>query len=94
MGEEIKVNDGGGLFDYKGLIDSLIIDCNNGVKAITSGEYIGWCGLNVQMVQKLTALKKGVTNDMESRETEIRKLREENDEMRQRIIEYQEKGVN
>ena len=92
--EEVKVNDGGGLLDAEGLIDSLIIDCNNAVKAVASGEYIGWCGISVQMVQKLSALKSGITADMKSRDKRISELKESNDELRQRIIEYQDKEVN
>lgn len=41
-------------------IDSLIIDCNDAVKLITSGNYIAWCGLMVKMVQKLSALKEEI----------------------------------
>lgn len=92
--EEIKVNDGGGLMDAEGLIDSLIIDCNNAVKAVASGEYIRWCGISVQMVQKLSTLKQGITADIKSRDQRIAELKKSNDELRQRIIEYQDKEVN
>lgn len=92
--EEIKVNDGGGLMDAEGLIDSLIIDCNNAVKAVASGEYIRWCGISVQMVQKLSTLKQGITEDIKSRDQRIAELKKSNDELRQRIIEYQDKEVN
>lgn len=92
--DEVKVNDGKGLFDAEGMIDSLIIDCNNAVKAVASGEYIGWCGISVQMVQKLSALKQGITADIKSREERIGELKKANDEMRQRIIEYQKEEVS
>lgn len=92
--EKIKVNDGGGLLDEEGLIDSLIIDCNNAVKAVASGEYIGWCGISVQMVQKLSALKKGITADIKSRDKQIEELKKINDELRQRIIGYQKEEVS
>ena len=92
--EEVKVNDGGGLMDAEGLINSLIIDCNRAVKAVASGEYIGWCGISVQMVQKLSTLKQGITADIKSRDQRISELKKANDEMRQRIIEYQDKEVN
>ena len=42
------------------MIDSMIIDCNNAVKMMTSGNYIAWCGLMVKMVQKLSALKEEI----------------------------------
>ena len=92
--ETIPVNDGGGLFDEEGLIDSLIIDCNNAVKAVASGEYIGWCGISVQMVQKLSALKRGISADIKSRDEQISELKKINDELRQRIIEYQKEEVS
>ena len=91
--DEVKVNDGKGLFDAEGMIDSLIIDCNNAVKAVASGEYIGWCGISVQMVQKLSALKRGITADIKSRDEEISELKKVNDELRQRIIGYQKEEV-
>lgn len=92
--DHMEVNDGNGLFDAEGLIDSLIVDTNETVKSITGGNYIGWCKYNVQMVQKLAALKKGVTEEQAEREKQIEELRKENDELRQRIIEYQDKEVN
>lgn len=69
--EEVKVNDGGGLFDSAGLIDSLIVDCNDSVMALTRGEYIKWCNLNVQMVQKLAVLKEGIRKEMESMQKKL-----------------------
>ena len=92
--DDVKVNDGRGLFDAEGMIDSLIIDCNNAVKAVASGEYIGWCGISVQMVQKLSALKRGITADIKSRDEQISELKKINDELRQRIIEYQKEEVS
>lgn len=92
--DEVKVNDGKGLFDAEGMIDSLIIDCNNAVKAVASGEYIGWCGISVQMVQKLSALKNGIAADMKNRDDQISELKEINDELRQRIIGYQKEEVS
>lgn len=92
--DHMEVNDGNGLFDAEGLIDSLIVDTNETVKSIAGGNYIGWCKYNVQMVQKLAALKKGVTEEQTEQEKQIEELRKENDELRQRIIEYQDKEVN
>ena len=74
MNEEIKVNDGKGLFDSNGLIDTLIVDCNELVKKLASGEYVGFCGLIVEMVQKLALLKKGITKDRESLQYKVKEL--------------------
>ena len=77
MGKQIgeyTVNDGKGLLDNVGLIDTLIIDCQEAVHAMTEGSYIRWCNIMVSMVQKLTNLKKGVQTDIESRDKAISDL--------------------
>ena len=73
---EIKVNDGGGLFDSLGLIDSLIVDCEKGMKALVAGRPLEYAAVTVGMVQKLCELKKGVRNDTEDLKKQIRELRE------------------
>lgn len=72
---EIKVNDGGGLFDSLGLIDSLIVDCEKGMKALVAGSPLEYAAVTVGMVQKLCELKKGVRNDTEDLKKQIRELR-------------------
>lgn len=74
MADEIKVNDGGGLFDSIGLIESLIVDCNDLPKALFSGQNVLFCRLIVGMVQKLANLKQGVKNDTESLKKRISEL--------------------
>lgn len=69
-----EVNNGNGLYDSQGLIDTLISDCNNAVKSCVGGQYIAFCNIMVQMVQKLAKLKIGVRNDIQNRETNIRFL--------------------
>lgn len=71
---DITVNDGGGLYDSAGMIESLIIDCNSIVKSIFSGEYIGFCAKAVEMVQKLAVLKQGVNSNIESLQKQIDEL--------------------
>lgn len=68
----MKVNNGNGLLDNVGLIDTLITDCNDAVMSCMSGRYIAFCNIMVQMVQKLSNLKVGVKNDLESRERTIK----------------------
>ena len=48
------------MYDNQQLIDSLIVDCNNAVGAMTQGQYILFCRIMYEMVQKLGNLKKGV----------------------------------
>lgn len=61
--DDITVNDGKGLFDYEGLIDTLIVDCNNLPKTLFSGQCVQFCKTIVQMVSKLVALKEGLNNE-------------------------------
>lgn len=75
MNEDIKVNDGGGLFDSLGLIDSLIVDCEKGMKALVAGSPLEYAAVTIGMVQKLGELKKGVKNEKEDLEKQIRELR-------------------
>ena len=71
---DIKLNDGGGLYDNEGLCDSLIMDCNNAVKTLTGGNYILFCNIMVQMVRKLDNLKKGIASDIGRRDQTIKDL--------------------
>lgn len=70
----LNVNDGNGLYDNEGLIDSLVVDCNNAIRNLVEGKYVLWCNIMVQMVQKLGNLKKGVHDDIESRDKQISDL--------------------
>lgn len=69
--ERLNVNDGGGLFDYKGIIDSLIVNCNELPRSLFNGRSVQFCSILVEMVQKLSVLRDGVKNDLESRESII-----------------------
>lgn len=50
------------------LIDSIIIDCNNAVKIMISGNYIAWCSEMVKIVQKLANLKECIHDDIQGRD--------------------------
>lgn len=76
--QKIPVNDGGGLFDYAGLIDTLLVDCNELPNALFNGKNVRFCALVVGMVQKLAQLKEGVKNDLQAREKLIAQYRDEN----------------
>lgn len=74
--DEIKVNDGKGLLDNVGLINSLIEDCDNLAACLFSGQRILFCGQLVQMVQKLGNLREGVKNDLADKDRQIKELQE------------------
>lgn len=75
MNEDIRVNDGGGLYDSPGLIDSLIVDCEKGMKALVAGSPLDYAAVTIGMVQKLGRLKEGVKKDTEALQEQIRELR-------------------
>lgn len=71
----VTVNDGKGLLDNEGLIDSLIVDTNNLVKDLVSGQYVQFSRTIVYMIQKLANLKNNLKIEISSRDNEIALLR-------------------
>lgn len=84
--DEPKVNDGNGLFDRDGLIDTLVLDCNDLTKAIAGGNYVAYCHRIVQMVQKLEQLKEGARKELEDRDAQIAELKRSNDELMRQLL--------
>ena len=74
----MTVNDGKGFWNNEGLCDTLISDCNNAVKQIASGQYVAFCSIIVQMVQKLTNLKKAIKDEISSKDEIIEELKQMN----------------
>ena len=70
------VNDGKGLYDNEGLCETLITDLNRLPRLLIDGQFIGACDLLAKMAQKANCIRKGIRNDMESRDEQIRKLTE------------------
>lgn len=77
MSAEINVNDGKGLYDNLGMIDLLVVDCNELPRLLMQGQFVGFCAKVVEMVRKLTNLKQGVKNDNDERDQTIRNLQDE-----------------
>lgn len=71
----MNVNDGKGLYDTAGMFDSLIVDCDNLLKLLFDGQRVAFCADLLQMIQKISALKKGVLEEM----NELRKNNEDGD---------------
>ena len=46
------------------LVDSLINDCNDAIKAIVSGQYVAWSNIMVGMVRKLATLRERETDNV------------------------------
>ena len=81
----MTVNDGKGLWDNAGLIDTLILDCNNMTKALVEGNYVKYCNINVQAVQKLASLKEGIQKDIAAKDETIRELFAKCEELSKRV---------
>ena len=75
--EKIPVNDGGGLYDNIGMIDTLTVDCNDLPRLLMTGHFVGFCAKVVEMVQKLSLLREGVQHDISDRDGQIKELQQQ-----------------
>ena len=80
------VNDGKGFVDNEGMCDLLIVDCNNLVKDLTGGQYVGFCKRIVNMVQKLSNLKSGIHSDLAAKDRTIEELKRINDNLVEQVM--------
>ena len=71
---DIQVNDGGGLFDSAGFVDTIILDCNNTVRQMVSGNYIAFCNGMAEIVKKLGVLKEGISKEKKAMRDEVEYL--------------------
>jgi hypothetical protein len=88
MSEKANEN---GLYDNNGLIDSLITDCNETVKQVVSGNYVLFCAKVVEMVQKLSKLKEGISENTQYLKKEIADLKKLNEDLSD-LVNSTEKG--
>lgn len=84
--EDIPVNDGKGLYNNEGLIDTLILDLNNLTKALIAGDFVQYSALILQMFQKLKNLKTGIKRDKESLEEQVEDLKRFTDELSEKAF--------
>ena len=94
MNEQIKTNDGKGLYDNEGLCESLLNDLNNLVKQSVNGQYIFACTIVSQMAQKIFNLKEGIKHDTDALKNNIEDMKnlnkELNDELNRMLTERNE----
>lgn len=76
--DNIKVNNGGGLYDNAGLCDTIANSINGLLKAAFAGNYVLFCEGVTSIIQRLANLKKGIIADLESKDKIIEELKEEN----------------
>ena len=77
----VTVNDGKGLLDNDGLMQTIIVDCNDAVKGALSGNYISFCDKMVQVVQKVSLLRKNWEQEINAKEKQIADLMDRNHEL-------------
>ena len=77
----MKLNDGKGLYDNEGLIDTLIANLNSLQKLLMTGQYIQYCAMITGMAQKLVNLKDGIRSDMDSMKEKVEDLKRINDRL-------------
>ena len=78
---DVTVNDGKGLYDNIGLVDTLITDLNSLPVLLASGQAIKAAGVVYFMGQKLVNLKKGIQADLDSKNQIIEELKRINDSL-------------
>lgn len=78
---DVTVNDGKGLYDNIGLVDTLITDLNSLPGLLASGQAIKAAGVVYFMGQKLGNLKKGIQADLDSKNQIIEELKKINDSL-------------
>ena len=65
-----------GLYTNTELMDSVIVDLNNTLKELFSGQYIQACCNVTQMSQKLVNLRNTINNDLNNRDETIKTLKD------------------
>lgn len=65
-----------GLLSNEEMIDTLIVDCDNAVNAVITGNGIQWCKLMYEIVVKLSNLKRGIHADLQNRDENISILKQ------------------
>lgn len=78
---DMTVNDGKGLFDSEGLIDTMLLDLNNLSKCLMTGQYIQYCAIVSSMGQRLVKLKEGIRADLDSMKAKVEELKQINDSL-------------
>lgn len=57
------------------IIDSIIVDCNNSIRTIMTGNYIGWCSDMVLLTRNLELLKTKIQEETENKNKKIEELK-------------------
>lgn len=80
---DIKYNNGNGIFDNVGICDKGIDLCNDALKELFSGQYLLFVNRVEQIAQLFNNLKIGIKEDRESYEHKIEDLKRMKDALEQ-----------
>lgn len=80
--DEIKVNDGGGLYTNEGLVDTIIADYNTLPRLLVENQFIKAAALYASVAQRLANLKKGIKVDMDSMKAKVEELKAMNESLK------------
>lgn len=81
INDKIPVNDGKGLYDNIGVIDTIISDFNVLPKLIIDNQFIKAAAVYASICQRLVNLKKGIQSDTDSLKQNIEELKQANNEL-------------
>ena len=79
------VNDGKGLYDNDGLLETLITDLNKLPKLLIDGQFIATCDLIAKMAQKIMNVRKGIKAEKDDYEWKIEDLKRLNNELAEQV---------
>ena len=81
----LPVNDGNGIYDNDGLLETVLTDFNNLVKNMANGNYLLFCALIVQMVKKITNVRDGIKKELASKDKQIEELKQINNRLMEQV---------
>ena len=81
----VPINDGKGLYDNDGILETVIMDCNNAIKSLTEGNYISFCNIMVQIVRKISNVRDGIKAEDERKQRQIEELKAINNRLQEQV---------
>ena len=81
MNENITVNDGKGLYDNIGLVDTIVNDLNRIPRLMIDGQFFRVSAVFASVGQRLGNLKKGIQEELDSKDEIIEQLKRINNEL-------------
>lgn len=82
---DMTASNGKGFLDNAGLCDSLISDLNRIPKLLIIGQNVAFCDLIAKMAQKITNLKKGISEETRLMKEKVDELKRMNDNLMEQI---------